>query len=76
MRIIAVSNIKGGVGKTTTAVNRGYQTAASGRPAVIWDFDPQGTATFVLRCGLEIADLVASTAYVSLELVPDAHSAH
>jgi chromosome partitioning protein len=50
MKILAVTNIKGGVGKTTTAVNLSYLCAASGRPTVLWDLDPQGAATFILRC--------------------------
>ena len=49
MEIIAVSNIKGGVGKTTTAVNLAYLAAASGRSTVLWDLDPQGAATYTLR---------------------------
>src|SRR5271165_4795162 len=49
MKIIAVTNIKGGVGKTTTAVNLSYLCAASGRPTLLWDLDPQGAATYTLR---------------------------
>lgn len=50
MKIVAVTNIKGGVGKTTTAVNLGYLSAAAGRATVLWDLDPQGAATYLLRC--------------------------
>ncbi len=49
MKIIAVTNIKGGVGKTTTAVNLAYLCAASGRPTLLWDLDPQAAATYVLK---------------------------
>jgi cellulose biosynthesis protein BcsQ/ABC-type amino acid transport substrate-binding protein len=49
VKIIAVTNIKGGVGKTTTAVNLAYLCAASGQPTVLWDLDPQGAATYILR---------------------------
>ena len=48
MKIIAVTNIKGGVGKTTTAVNLAYLCAASGQRTLLWDLDPQGGATYVL----------------------------
>jgi cellulose biosynthesis protein BcsQ len=50
MKIIAISNIKGGVGKTTTAVNLAFLCAAGGRSTLLWDLDPQGAATYVLRC--------------------------
>jgi len=50
MKIVAVTNIKGGVGKTTTAVNLAFLCAASGRRSLLWDLDPQGAATYLLRC--------------------------
>jgi chromosome partitioning protein len=43
--IIAVGNLKGGTGKSTIAVNLGCALAASGRPTVVIDADPQLTAT-------------------------------
>jgi chromosome partitioning protein len=49
MKIIAVTNIKGGVGKTTTAVNLAHLCAAGGRHTLLWDLDPQGAATYTLR---------------------------
>jgi chromosome partitioning protein len=84
MQIIAVSNIKGGVGKTTTAVNLAYLAAAAGRPTVLWDLDPQGAATYTLRGEPDerasakklvqgkqaLADFTASTDYEDLHLVP------
>jgi cellulose biosynthesis protein BcsQ len=50
MRIIAVTNIKGGVGKTTTAVNLAFLCAAAGESTLLWDLDPQGAATYILKC--------------------------
>ena len=84
MEIIAVSNIKGGVGKTTTAVNLAYLAAASGRATVLWDLDPQGAATYTLRGApnerasarklvsgkRELPELVAPTDYAGLDLLP------
>jgi len=49
MIVIAIFNIKGGVGKTSTAVNLGYLAAEAGQRTLLWDLDPQGATSFYLR---------------------------
>ncbi len=84
LKIIAVTNIKGGVGKTTTAVNLAYLCAASGRSTLLWDLDPQAAATYVLQGEpkehvspkklltgkREPGELVLPTGYAGLDLLP------
>ncbi|MDX2375322.1 ParA family protein [Microbacterium sp. LRZ72] len=47
-RVIAVYSTKGGVGKTTTAVNLAWSAAARGQRVLLWDMDPQAAATWLL----------------------------
>ena len=47
MKVMATYNIKGGVGKTSTAVNLAYLSARSGRRTLLWDLDPQAAATYM-----------------------------
>jgi len=84
MQIVGVSNIKGGVGKTTTAVNLAFLAASTGRRTVLWDLDPQGAATYLLdgeanerasarklvrgRRGLQ--EILARTRFENLALLP------
>ena len=84
-RIIAVANQKGGVGKTTTAVNLSAGLAMAERRTVLVDLDPQGNATTglglnkaeprktiynVLLDGLPLAEATAPTELPFLRIVP------
>lgn len=85
MAVIAVYSMKGGVGKTTLAVELAWRSAtASGRKTFLWDLDPQGGAGFLLGHGTgpraraaaafqrdgKPRELVVPTAYDRLSLLP------
>jgi len=84
-RILVVANQKGGVGKTTTAINLGTALAAVGEPTLVIDIDPQGNASTglgiprsartttiydVLMGEASLADAIVPTRIPKLSLVP------
>ncbi|MBJ7308438.1 MAG: ParA family protein [Actinobacteria bacterium] len=84
MKVLATYNIKGGVGKTATAVNLAHVAAAEGNRVLVWDLDPQGAATFyfrvkpkvkgggkaIVRGSIELGDAIKATDFDNLDLVP------
>ena len=81
-RIYALANQKGGVGKTTTAINLAACLAEAGERSLVIDLDPQanatsglgmranGTSSYDLLDGAPLAELAKHTAFANLDLVP------
>jgi len=84
-RVLVIANQKGGVGKTTTAINLGTALAAVGQPTLVIDLDPQGNASTglgiartsrkitsyeVLMGEVALADAIMPTRIPNLSLVP------
>ncbi len=83
--VIAVTNQKGGVGKTTSAINIAYYLAKAGHSTLLIDFDPQGNATSglgiekqsldgtmaeVIKGEKKLAEVVVSTEFKNLAVAP------
>jgi chromosome partitioning protein len=84
MKVIATYNIKGGVGKTATAVNIAYLAASEGYRVLLWDLDPQAAASFLFRVRPKVKgggkaliagkrpvdDAIKATDFDNLDLLP------
>jgi chromosome partitioning protein len=83
-KVLATYNIKGGVGKTSAAVNLAYLAAQDGAATLLWDLDPQAASTYLFRVrpkvrgggrGLlrgksEAGPLIKGTDHPRLDLLP------
>jgi chromosome partitioning protein len=83
-KVLATYNIKGGVGKTSAAVNLAYLAARAGHRTLLWDLDPQAASTYLFRVkpkvkgggeGLlqrrrELDGLIKETDHARLDLLP------
>lgn len=81
---IAFYNLKGGVGKTASTINLAYLAAQEGLKTLVWDLDPQGSASFylgvqtqyknesrkILESDINIATTIQPTAYDNLFVIP------
>jgi cellulose biosynthesis protein BcsQ len=84
MNVLAIYSIKGGVGKTSSAVNLAYTAARNGYRTLIWDLDPQGASSYYFRIKpkikggsknliagkRELDDLIKGTDFENLDLLP------
>ena len=91
MRSVALYHLKGGVGKSTAAVHLAHLWAAQGRATLLWDLDPQASASFVFRVApaqgdlardlvrgkLAVAGAVRESDHEGLDVIPaDLDNAH
>jgi cellulose biosynthesis protein BcsQ len=84
MKIVALYSIKGGVGKTASAVNLAFLAAQGGYRTLVWDLDPQAASSFYFRIkpklkgggkqlfagDSELEDLIKATDFPGLDLLP------
>lgn len=84
MVTLALYNLKGGVGKTAASINLAWLSAREGYQTLVWDMDPQGSASFylgakasvknetrkLLSSEMELTEAVQATKYENLDIIP------
>ena len=89
MITFAIYNLKGGVGKTASAVNLAYLAAQDGYKTLVWDTDPQGSSSFyfgieasvkneakkILEGSLDLSNAAQASVYENLSVIPSDISA-
>lgn len=84
MVILAIYNLKGGVGKTAASINLAYASAKEGFKTLVWDLDPQGSSSFylgaksivknefrkILNSEMNLTSAIQTTAYENLDVIP------
>lgn len=83
MHTLSLYNLKGGVGKTASAVNFAYMAAKDGFRTLLWDLDPQGAASYyfkaepkkglskkLFRGDISIDDAIHDTDWDGLDIIP------
>ncbi|HTB52067.1 MAG TPA: ParA family protein [Ferruginibacter sp.] len=89
MIVIALYNLKGGVGKTASCVNFAYLAAKDGYKTLLWDIDPQGSTTFyynvkpknnmgikkLISKDVVLESAILATEFDNLEIIPADNSA-
>ncbi len=84
MVTLALYNLKGGVGKTAASINLAWLSAKEGYQTLVWDMDPQGSASFylgakasvknetrkLLSSEMELTEAVQATKYENLDIIP------
>ena len=84
MKVIALYNVKGGVGKTASAVNLAFLSSAANKKTLLWDLDLQGSATYhfpvdaslkqglktIVKGDIKLRKLIKPSGFPRLDIIP------